>query len=64
MRMTFVPGAAGFVDLHFDSGEAGQGAAKGPPNRPLRILFMACSPRDVEPVLDFENEEKFPSAIH
>ena len=27
------------------------------PNRPLRVLFMACSPNDVEPVLDFEAEE-------
>jgi len=26
-------------------------------NRPLRVLFMACSPTDVEPVLDFEAEE-------
>lgn len=26
-------------------------------NRPLRVLFMACSPRDVTPVLDFEREE-------
>ena len=27
-------------------------------NRPLRLLFMACSPRDVRPVLDFELEER------
>jgi len=27
------------------------------PNRPLRVLFMACSPRDVAPVLDYEQEE-------
>ena len=26
-------------------------------NRPLRILFMACSPEGVEPVLDYEAEE-------
>ncbi len=26
-------------------------------NRPLRLLLMACSPRDVEPVLEFEREE-------
>jgi len=26
-------------------------------NRPLRVLFMASSPADVEPVLDFEHEE-------
>ena len=28
-----------------------------PRNRPLRILFMASSPLDVQPVLDFEHEE-------
>ena len=28
-----------------------------PRNRPLRILFMASSPGDVQPVLDFEREE-------
>ncbi|MDM8536250.1 tetratricopeptide repeat protein [Desulfobacterales bacterium HSG17] len=28
-----------------------------PENRPLRVLFMACSPLDVKPVLDFEQEE-------
>ncbi|MCP4534450.1 MAG: CHAT domain-containing protein, partial [Delftia sp.] len=27
-------------------------------NRPLRVLFMACSPLDVKPVLEFENEER------
>ncbi|VVB94611.1 CHAT domain protein [uncultured archaeon] len=26
-------------------------------NRPLKILLMACSPQDVEPVLEFEKEE-------
>src|SRR3712207_1342042 len=26
-------------------------------NRPLRVLFMASSPIEVEPVLDFEGEE-------
>jgi tetratricopeptide (TPR) repeat protein len=26
-------------------------------NRPLRMLFMACSPEDVKPLLDFETEE-------
>ena len=26
-------------------------------NRPLRVLFMATSPEDVKPVLDFEHEE-------
>ena len=28
-----------------------------PGNRPLRVLFMASSPEDVVPVLDFEYEE-------
>ena len=28
-----------------------------PANRPLRVLFMATSPSNVEPVLDFEHEE-------
>lgn len=28
-----------------------------PENRPLKILLMACSPQDVNPVLDFEKEE-------
>lgn len=28
-----------------------------PENRPLRILFMACSPDGVQPVLEFEKEE-------
>lgn len=27
-------------------------------NRPLRTLFMACSAEDVQPLLDFETEEK------
>lgn len=27
-------------------------------NRPLNVLFMACSPRNVQPVLNFENEER------
>jgi hypothetical protein len=29
-----------------------------PANRPLRLLFMASSPEDVSPVLDFEREEQ------
>ncbi|MFS8065559.1 MAG: CHAT domain-containing protein [Byssovorax sp.] len=28
-----------------------------PANRPLRVLFMASSPENIEPVLDFEREE-------
>ncbi|OQY57802.1 MAG: hypothetical protein B6245_15210 [Desulfobacteraceae bacterium 4572_88] len=28
-----------------------------PVNRPLQVLFMACSPTDVSPPLDFEDEE-------
>lgn len=31
--------------------------ATEPANRPLRVLFMACSPHDVRPVLDYEQEE-------
>jgi hypothetical protein len=27
-------------------------------NRPLKVLFMACSPLDLQPVLDFEKEEE------
>jgi tetratricopeptide (TPR) repeat protein len=27
------------------------------PNRPLQVLFMASSPQDVQPVLDYEREE-------
>ncbi|MEW5734114.1 MAG: tetratricopeptide repeat protein [Thermodesulfobacteriota bacterium] len=34
------------------------GRTEGPANRPMRVLMMACSPEDVAPVLDFENEEK------
>ena len=29
-----------------------------PAPRPLRVLFMACSPQDIQPVLDFEKEEE------
>jgi tetratricopeptide (TPR) repeat protein len=29
-----------------------------PADRPLKLLFMACSPLDVEPELDFEREEE------
>jgi tetratricopeptide (TPR) repeat protein len=32
-------------------------AAAGPANRPLRLLFMATSPEDVQPILDYEREE-------
>jgi tetratricopeptide (TPR) repeat protein len=31
--------------------------ANQPANRPLQVLFMACSPTNVNPVLDFEHEE-------
>lgn len=30
----------------------------GPANRPLRVLFMATSPEQVTPVLDYEGEER------
>ncbi len=29
-----------------------------PESRPLKVLFMACSPQNVSPVLDFEKEEE------
>jgi len=29
-----------------------------PQNRPLKVLFMACSPENVSPVLDYEKEEE------
>jgi hypothetical protein len=29
-----------------------------PASQPLRVLFMACSPLDIQPVLDFEKEEE------
>jgi hypothetical protein len=29
-----------------------------PADRPLKLLFMACSPQDVKPELDFEREEE------
>ena len=29
-----------------------------PENRPLRVLFMACAPEGVEPVLEYEKEEE------
>ena len=29
-----------------------------PANRPLNLAFMACSPRNVHPMLDFEGEER------
>src|SRR5262249_16691557 len=28
------------------------------PNRPLRLLFMACSAEGIQPLLDFEREER------
>jgi CHAT domain-containing protein len=37
-------------------GRRGQPRPKA--NRPLRVLFMACAPEGVEPVLDFEAEER------
>jgi len=34
-----------------------KGQTLEPAPRPLRLLFMACSPMDTEPVLDYEGEE-------
>jgi tetratricopeptide (TPR) repeat protein len=38
--------------------EWGIGKVISPENRPLKLLFMACSALDVEPELDFEQEEE------
>jgi hypothetical protein len=37
---------------------AGPGRSYETANRPPRVLFMASSPEDVPPVLDFEDEER------
>ena len=47
LPLRLMPGGRGSVD---NSAQAA--------NRPLRLLFMACSPRDIRPVLDFELEER------
>jgi hypothetical protein len=36
----------------------GIGKTLSPQNRPLKLLFLACSARDVKPVLDYEREEE------
>jgi len=36
----------------------GANKTETPKNRPLKLLFMACSAMDVEPELDFEREEE------
>ena len=36
----------------------GAGKIASPENRPLKLLFMACSAQEVTPKLDFENEEE------
>lgn len=36
----------------------GAGKLESPANRPLKLLFMACSAIDVQPELDFEKEEE------
>ncbi len=36
----------------------GAGKQEPPANRPLKLLFMACSAIDVQPELDFEKEEE------
>jgi len=36
----------------------GEAQTIGPENRPLQLLFMACSALDVKPELDFEKEEE------
>jgi len=42
----------------FGPQERVQAGAGAPANRPLNVLFMACSPRNVWPVLNFEAEER------
>jgi tetratricopeptide (TPR) repeat protein len=39
-------------------GDRGRDRILAPANRPLKLLFMACSPLDLKPVLDFEKEEE------
>jgi hypothetical protein len=55
-------GEGGFLlpdRMHLVRCVSGYGAAKKiiPQDRPLKLLFMACSALDVEPELDFEKEE-------
>jgi len=42
-------------DLHLvrQVSDRGAGRTETPANRPLKLLFMACSALDVKPVLDF-----------
>ncbi|MCX6581535.1 MAG: tetratricopeptide repeat protein [Candidatus Aminicenantes bacterium] len=48
------------TDLHLVRCVSGRGAGQAaqPADRPLKLLFMACSALDVEPELDFELEEE------
>ena len=43
--------------IHYVS-DYGSKKVVNPVPRPLKVLFMACSPEGVEPVLDFEKEEE------
>jgi len=46
------------VTIAVQLGDAELAAPERMPSRPLRVLFMAYSPRNVEPVLDYEAEEE------
>jgi tetratricopeptide (TPR) repeat protein len=45
------------IDLVRRVEERGKKKILKPSNRPLKVLFITCSPIDVEPVLNFEKEE-------
>lgn len=44
--------------VRYVPGRGGERGKNGPKNSPLKLLFMACSPLDVYPELDFEREEE------
>jgi hypothetical protein len=49
---------AGRVNLIRRVSDWGEKKVVAPEDRPLKLLFMACSAIDVEPELDFEKEEE------
>lgn len=49
---------AGRVHLLRQVSDWGAEKTVSPEDRPLKLLFMACSPLDVKPELDFEREEE------
>ncbi len=48
----------GEMHLIRQAGDRGRDRMLAPANRPLKLLFIACSPIDLDPVLDFEKEEE------